>query len=107
MHVLFAGCFFLTFCCHLLLKENLTGGNVCSYIFNISETENSRNSMKKFNLSFFLLQNEELKVRKNVCENITSSNFVDILLLGLSPLHLYTKSTVNMTLVVVLLLLLK
>lgn len=41
--------------------------------------------MKKFNLSFFLLQNEELKVQKNVCEDITSSNFVDILLLGLSP----------------------
>lgn len=62
--------------------------------------------MKKFNLSFLLLQKEELKVWKNVCENITSNNFVDTLLLSLS-LYLYIKSMVNMTLVVVLLLLLK
>lgn len=38
-----------------------------------------------FNLSFFMLQNEELKVWKNVCEITTSKDFVDNLLLGLSP----------------------
>lgn len=91
----------MCFVCWLLLpnvlllpppERNLTGGNVCSYNSNTSETQNNRNRTKKFSLSFCCCRTKNLKFKRMFAKNIASKNLVDILLLGLSfSLHLIYK----------------